>query len=455
MGGITLSKYDAIVVGGGPGGSDCAIRLSQRGKKVAIVERKEFGGTCTNVGCIPTKALLTVAKLYSDVKEKGKRFGVLAQVDIDLKTVMKHMNRSILMSRKGTETLLRKYGVEIIKDNVVYKNGSFYLENADEILDAEKIVLATGSKPKIPKALAVEGIWTSNEVFSMPEFPESILIIGAGYIGVEMATIFNAFGTKVTLVELQSRVIPFEDVDASTVLEKSLKKRGVKVKTGVAVEKVQKLDNGFLTNLSDGEQLETEKVLVAIGRAPVYPKGLEETELVENGKITTNEDFETKWPNVYAIGDVRGAIMLAHVASAEGIALAEKLSGNDYTYYSETVPAVIFCEPEIASTGIKETEDGLSDEYDKFLFPMSANPRANILAERDGFVKLIANKNDHKIAGITIVGPNAVELLMEGVVVINEQLTVEELLKSIHPHPTLSEIIRDAAEGLEGNSIHI
>jgi len=450
-----LPKYDVIVVGGGPGGSDCAIRLSQRGKKVAIVERKEFGGTCTNVGCIPTKALLTVAKLYSDIKEKGKRLGVLAQVDIDLKTVMKHMNRSILMSRKGTETLLKKYGVEIIKDNVVYKNGSFYLENANEILDTEKIVLATGSKPKIPKTLAVEGIWTSNEVFSMSEFPESILIIGAGYIGVEMATIFNAFGTKVILVELQPRIIPFEDIDASIVLEKSLKKRGVKVETGVAVEKIEKLDNGFLTALSDGEQLETEKVLVAIGRAPVYPEGLEDTELVENGKITTNKDFETKWPNVYAIGDVRGAIMLAHVASAEGIALAEKLSGKDYDYYSETVPAVIFCEPEIGSTGIKETEDGLSDDYDKFLFPMSANPRANILAERDGFVKLIANKSDHKIVGITIVGPNAVELLMEGVVVINGQLTVEELLKSIHPHPTLSEIIRDAAEGLEGNPIHI
>ena len=399
---------------------------------------------------------MTSSGLLRKLNDKGKRIGIIGEATYDLNKMMKHMNRSITMSRKGTESLLAKYGVTIIRDNVVYRDGAFVLEGNGEKLLANDFVLATGSRPKIPGFLRIDGLWSSNDVFLMEKVPSSILIIGGGVIGVEMATLFSDLGAKVTVVELMNRIIPTEDIESSSVLENSLKKKGVGVKTGVKVERVEKAEAGFNTFLSTGEEINTEKVLVAIGREPVIPEGLETTGLVVRGKVATDEEtFATSMENVYAIGDVRGQIMLAHVASAEGLTVAEELSGESYEFCRDAIPSVIFSEPEIASTGVRETETPLGEEFEKFVFPMSANGRANTLAERDGFAKLIARKDNHEIVGLTVVGPLVTDILMEGVLAIKNKLTVHELTEAIHPHPTVSEIVKDTAEGLEGYPIHI
>ena len=449
-----MNKVEVAVIGGGPGGTDCAIRIAQRGKKVAIIEKKYFGGTCTNWGCIPTKAMMTSAHLYGNIIGKGKRLGIKAQAEVDVKSLMKHVKRSIMSSRKGTEFLLNKYGVEIIKDEAVIKDGKFYLKNDDSEILADKIVLATGSAPNIPGSLNTEGVWTSDDVFEIEDIPESLLIVGAGVIGAEMATIFSLLGTKVTLVEFMNRVVPFEDIEVSQLLEKEMKKKKIKVITGTSVKDIKKVENGFVSSLSNDESIESNKVLIAIGRKPVYPEGLEEIVKVERG-VHTDFDFVTSNENIFAIGDVRAKVMLAHVASAEGVYVAEKLNGNDAPYFRENWPGVIFSDPEISSTGIKETEDGLPDNLIKFVFPMAANGRANTMAERDGFAKIIAEKDTMVIKGASFVGPNVTDILMEMVVAINEGLTVGEVLKSIHPHPTISEIVKDTLEGLEGTPSHI
>ncbi len=449
-----MNKVEVAVIGGGPGGTDCAIRIAQRGKRVAIIEKKYFGGTCTNWGCIPTKAMMTSAHLYGNIVGKGKRLGIKAQVEVDIKNLMKHVNRSIMSSRKGTEFLLNKYGVEIIKDEAIIKDGKFYLKNEDTEILADKIVLATGSTPNIPGSLNTEGVWTSDDVFEIEEIPESLLIVGAGVIGAEMATIFSLLGTKVTLVEFMKRVVPFEDIEISQLLEKEMKKKKIKVITGTSVKEIKKIENGFISSLSNDETIESSKVLIAIGRKAVYPEGLKEIVKIERG-VDTNFDFVTSNENIFAIGDVRAKVMLAHVASAEGVYVAEKLTGNDSPFYRENWPGVIFSEPEISSTGIKETEDGLPENLIKFVFPMAANGRANTMAEREGFAKIIAEKDTMVIKGASFIGPNVTDILMEMVVAINEELTVGEVLKSIHPHPTISEIVKDTLEGLEGTPSHI
>jgi dihydrolipoamide dehydrogenase len=449
-----MNKVEVAVIGGGPGGTDCAIRIAQRGKKVAIIERKYFGGTCTNWGCIPTKAMMTSAHLYGNIISKGRRLGIKAQAEVDIKALMKHVKRSILSSRKGSEFLLNKYGVEIIKDEAIIKKGKFYLKNDDSEILADNIVLATGSAPKIPESLNVEGVWTSDNVFELEELPESLLIIGSGVIGVEMATIFSSLGTKVTLVEFMNRIVPFEDIDISQLLENEMRKKKIEIITGTCVNEIRKTDNGFNSSLSSSRSIESSHVLVAIGRKPVYPDGLEKIIKIEKG-IETDNNFLTNDKNIYAIGDVRAKVMLAHVASAEGVFVAEKLSGKNSDYYRENWPGVIFSEPEISSTGVKETEKGLPDNLVKFVFPMAANGRANTLAEREGFAKIIAEKDTMIIKGASFIGPFVTDILMEIELAINEKLTVGEVLKSIHPHPTISEIVKDTLEGLEVTPLQI
>ena len=448
-----MRKFDVVVIGGGPGGSDCAIRLAQRGKKVAIVEKKHFGGTCTNVGCIPTKGLLYVSGLYAGIKEKGKRLGLSGELSYDLKGMKKHMERSILMSRKGTEALLKKYGVAIIKGTAYFDRGNFYVEESGEELKGDYYVIATGSQPKIPATLRVEGVWNSDDVFTMESIPQSIVIIGGGVIGIEMATLFSNLGSSVTIVEMMNRLLPNEDIDVSKAIEKSLTRRGIKVLLSTAVKKIEKSET-FNIKLNNEMEFSSERVLVAIGREPVIPKGLEEKIDTDKGAIITDRDFKSSLPNVYAIGDARGKVMLAHVASAEGVYVAEKLSGNNPEIDFNAFPSVVYSTPEVASVGLKEEEDGLKDGLKSFLFPMSANGRANTMGERDGFVKLVVDAKG-TIVGGSLVGAHVSETLMELVLAIKKRMTLKDLSEVIHPHPTISEAIRDAVEGLEGNPLHI
>ena len=454
-----MEKFDVAVIGAGPGGADCAIRLAQYGKRTLLVEKAHMGGTCTNVGCIPTKAMVAAAKILKDSRKKGPRMGISSGAELDFGKLMKHVNRTVMISRKGIESLLTKYGVEIVRDTALYKDGQFILEKRGAPFAASKIVLATGSSPLVPETLHSPGVWTSDDVFSIKELPESLLIVGAGYIGVEMASIFSSFGTEVTIVEMMNRLIPFEDVEASGVLEDSFKRDKINVFTSSKVKKIEKTDTGFSTVIetADGssETVKTENVLIAIGRSPVVPDGFEANDIVRKSRVITDDTYATALDGIYAIGDVRGETMLAHVASAEGVSVAAVIAGKAEEVHKKLYPGVIFCDPEIASVGVKESDKGLDEDLEKFVFPMSANGRANTLGERDGFAKVIVEKGSGKVKGISLAGPGVTELLMEGVIAINEGLDIHSLLKSVHPHPTICEAIKDAAEGVAGFPLHI
>ncbi|HAA84886.1 MAG TPA: dihydrolipoyl dehydrogenase [Kosmotogaceae bacterium] len=454
-----MVKFDVAVIGGGPGGADCAIRLAQYGKRTLLIEKAHMGGTCTNVGCIPTKAMVAAAKIMKDSRKRAPRMGISSVVDLDFERLMKHVNRTVTISRKGIESLLSKYGVEIVRDTAIYKDGQFILEKGGVTVAASKIVLATGSSPFVPEALNSPGIWTSDNVFSIKELPKSLMIVGAGYIGVEMASIFSAFGTEVTIVEMMNRLIPFEDVEASRLLEDSFKRDKIRVLTSSKVKKIEETDGGFSTvvETADGssETVMTEKVLIAIGRRPVVPDGFSETDVLEKGRVVTDNNYATSIEDVYAIGDVRGETMLAHVASAEGVSVAAVIAGKPEEVHKKLYPGVIFCEPEIASVGVREGSNGLDEGLEKFVFPMSANGRANTLGERDGFAKIIIEKASGKIKGVSLAGPGVTELLMEAVIAINEGIDIHTLLKAVHPHPTICEAIKDAAEGVAGFPLHI
>jgi len=452
--------YDAIVIGGGPGGYVCAIRLSQLGKKVALVEKEYLGGTCTNWGCIPTKAMLTSAHLFSEIKDKSKRLGVdVSDLNYRLDGIMSHMNRTVTTSRKGIELLLKKNGVDFFNDKAVVKDPhNVLLEKNNSLLEAKNIVLANGSEPSMfPPFSKVEGMWTSNDVFKLAEMPSSLAIVGGGVIGVEFATFFSTFGVKTTIVELADHILPYEDTDVAEEIRKVLKKKGVTILEKTKVVSVEKLDKGYLLNTTGDEEItiEAEKVLVAVGRRAVLSDDIKNLGLEIVRGVVTDRLMKTSVQGVYAIGDIRAGIMLAHVASYEGIVAAHNIAGEELEMDYSAVPSIIFSSPEVASTGLKESD--LKDRSDVVVsrFPLSANGRARTILESSGFVKVLAEHGTGRVLGMSIVSPSATDLIMEAVIAVKNGLTVEQLENSIHPHPTLSETVLGALEGIEGKSIHI
>jgi len=452
--------YDAIVIGGGPGGYVCAIRLSQLGKKVALVEKEYLGGTCTNWGCIPTKAMLTSAHLFSEIKDKSKRLGVdVSDLNYRLDGIMSHMNRTVTTSRKGIELLLKKNGVDFFNDKAVVKDPhNVLLEKNNSLLEAKNIVLANGSEPSMfPPFSKVEGMWTSNDVFKLAEMPSSLAIVGGGVIGVEFATFFSTFGVKTTIVELADHILPYEDTDVAEEIRKVLKKKGVTILEKTKVVSVEKLDKGYLLNTTGDEEItiEAEKVLVAVGRRAVLSDDIKNLGLEIVRGVVTDRRMKTSVQGVYAIGDIRAGIMLAHVASYEGIVAAHNIAGEELEMDYSAVPSIIFSSPEVASTGLKESD--LKDRSDVVVsrFPLSANGRARTILESSGFVKVLAEHGTGRVFGMSIVSPSATDLIMEAVIAVKNGLTVEQLENSIHPHPTLSETVLGALEGIEGKSIHI
>jgi len=452
--------YDAIVIGGGPGGYVCAIRLSQLGKKVALVEKEYLGGTCTNWGCIPTKAMLTSAHLFSEIKDKSKRLGVdVSDLNYRLDGIMSHMNRTVTTSRKGIELLLKKNGVDFFNDKAVVKDPhNVLLEKNNSLLEAKNIFLANGSEPSMfPPFSKVEGMWTSNDVFKLAEMPSSLAIVGGGVIGVEFATFFSTFGVKTTIVELADHILPYEDTDVAEEIRKVLKKKGVTILEKTKVVSVEKLDKGYLLNTTGDEEItiEAEKVLVAVGRRAVLSDDIKNLGLEIVRGVVTDRRMKTSVQGVYAIGDIRAGIMLAHVASYEGIVAAHNIAGEELEMDYSAVPSIIFSSPEVASTGLKESD--LKDRSDVVVsrFPLSANGRARTILESSGFVKVLAEHGTGRVLGMSIVSPSATDLIMEAVIAVKNGLTVEQLENSIHPHPTLSETVLGALEGIEGKSIHI
>ncbi|SDC31590.1 dihydrolipoyl dehydrogenase [Geotoga petraea] len=450
--------YNTVVIGGGPGGYVAAIRLAQLGKKVAVIEKDNVGGTCTNWGCIPTKAMLTASHLYTDIISKSKKMGIkVDNVDYDLAGIMKHMKKSVTMSRKGIEFLFNKNKIDLFKETaeIVDKN---HVKAGEKTFETKNIILAHGSEPVMFSPFnKIDGIWTSNEVFQMQEAPESILIIGGGVIGLEFSNFFASLGKKVYLVELFDHILPYEDEDVASEIKKVLKKKGVEILEKHKVADVVKNENGYISKIENDDkikEIETEKILLAVGRKPVIPEDVKNLGVEIEKGVKTDSKMRTNIDNVYAVGDIRSQIMLAHVASFEGITAAHNIAGQEKEMDYSAVPSIIFSTPEIASTGVKE-KDVDPDKVIISKFPVSANGRAKTMEERDGFAKVIADKESRKVIGFSIVSPSATDMIMEGVLAVKYGLTIEQLADSIHPHPTLTETLLGAIEGAEGMAIHI
>ncbi|WP_448531506.1 dihydrolipoyl dehydrogenase [Pseudothermotoga sp.] len=450
--------YDAVVIGAGPGGYVAAVKLAQHGKRVAVVEKSFVGGTCTNWGCIPTKALLTSTHLLRNIIEKGAELGVLAEnVSFDFSKMKNHMNKVVMASRKGIEYLFKKNKIELINGEAIVESPNS-VKVQDRKIEAKHLVIATGSVPTLfPPFNEVVGIWTSDDVFRMERLPESVLIVGGGVIGVELATFFSSLNVKVIIVELLDHILPNEDADAAQLVAKTLKRRGVEIYESSKVTSVQPIENGYRSIIETKEgQLEktTEKVVVAAGRRPKIGEDLKAIGLAIEKGIKTDETMLTNLPNVYAVGDVRGRIMLAHVAMYEAVVAAENICGKPAKMDYSAVPSVIFSEPEVASVGVKE-KDVDPSTVKIFSYPLMANGRARTMLEKEGFAKFIADAKTGRILGATIVGPYATELIMEATVAVRNGLTAEQLERTIHPHPTLSETLLGAIEGVVDRPIHL
>ncbi|MCD6449532.1 MAG: dihydrolipoyl dehydrogenase [Thermotogaceae bacterium] len=450
--------YDAIVIGAGPAGYVSAIKMAHLGLKVLAVEKEHAGGTCTNKGCIPTKALLVAAELYNEIQNKGPRIGITAsEITYSFDKIKKHMQRAITTSRKGVEYLFKKNGIEYVKGQAVVEKPGV-VRVGENTFEAKNVLIATGSVPTLfPPFNEVEGVWTSDDVFKMETLPGSILIVGGGVIGVEMASFFSMLGVRTYIVEIMDHILPAEDSDVADVLRKALKGIGVVIYESSKVKAVDRKGEGFVVAIETPKEtldIEVDKVLVSVGRRPLIGDDIKSLGVnIERG-IVTDENLRTSVEGIYAAGDVRAKIMLAHVGFHEGIVAAYNIKGEEKKVDLSVVPAVIYTAPEVASVGLKE-KDMDKEKHRAAKFPISANGRAAAMGEREGFAKVVYDKSSGKVLGTTIVGPFASELIMEATVAVKHGLTVEELAWTIHPHPTISESLLGAFEEAEGKAIHL
>jgi len=463
------NEFDVIIVGGGPAGYVCAIRAAQLGLATAVIERDKLGGVCVNIGCIPTKALLHSAYIANVVSHDAKELGVeVGSIKTDYGVAMRRSRRVSEQNSKGVEFLMKKHKVAVVKGSGVLGPKRSVRVGKEEYQARKAVVIATGSRvkgiPQIGLEIDKNSVISSDEALFLEKPPASLAIIGAGAVGCEFADIFNAFGTKVTLIEVLPRILPLEDAEASDTLTKSYKKRGINVRAGVKVKKANVAKDKVALELeSNGksETIEAEKVLMAAGRAVNTENlGLKEAgvQLTDRGFIKVNPaTLETSAAGVYAIGDVAGPPMLAHKGSREGIVVAELVAGHHpQPIMYDNVPSVTYCHPEVASIGL--TEDQAKEkklDYQIGRFPFSANGRARTANETEGFVKIIRDKKYGEILGAHIVGSHASEIIHELAVARQNEYTVEEVDLAIHAHPTLSEAIAEAALDSMGRVLHI
>ena len=469
------NDYDVVVIGSGTGGYVAAIRAAQLGLKTAVVERAPtLGGTCLNWGCIPTKALLEHAhalKVAQDWKEWGLTIGQAA-IALDMTQVQARKDKIVKGLTGGIELLFKKNKIDWIKGS-----GRLAGKGTVEVTDGQKqtlaarkeIIVATGSQPRSVPGIEIDRkrIITSDEAIGMKEVPKSIVIMGSGAVGVEFASIFRRFGSEVTLIEVLPRIVPVEDDAVSAELEKSFKKQGIKVLTGTKVTSAGPGTDGvdIEAQTPDGKttKIKAEYLLVATGRGPVTSGlGAEEAGLrMERGYIHVDQEFRTSAPGISAIGDVitfdkPGHQQLAHLSSAEGVALAERIAGREYARINyDQVPGCTYCDPEIGSVGLteKQAQDrGYDVKTGSFKFGVLA--RARIAAETEGFVKIVFDTKYDEILGIHMIGPRSTELVAEATLALRLECTVEELIRTIHAHPTMSEAIGEAAHAAHGGAIH-
>jgi dihydrolipoyl dehydrogenase len=464
-------KYDIAVIGSGPGGYVAGIRAGQLGLKTVLIEKdNKFGGTCLHVGCIPTKDLLLNAEVH-DYFKHAQEFGIECKgFSVDWAAVQARQNKVVTKLAKGVEFLLKKNKVEIV-EGFGQLSGPGRITVTDLAkktleIQAKHIVLATGSEAKMLPGLEPDAktILTNIEVLSLKKVPKTMVVIGSGAVGVEFGSIFKRFGTDVTIVEMLPRIVPLEDEEISATLEKAFKKQGIAVHTQTKVEKVSKTAKGVTVDFTDAQgkahKLEAETCLVAVGRAPNTQNiGLEKTRVrLERGFVKVDPYMRTDEPGVYAIGDiVAGSPLLAHVGSMEGIVAVTHAAGKtgEPINYRQ-IPNCTYCEPEIASAGLTERqarEAGHNVKVGKF--PFVGNSKATILGMQEGFVKIVSDDRYGEILGVHMIGPRVTEMIAEAVVVMRLEGTVEDLERTIHPHPTLTEAFPEAAHAVHGMAIHI
>jgi dihydrolipoamide dehydrogenase len=459
--------YDLIVIGGGPAGYAGAIRAGQLGKKVACIELERAGGTCLNWGCIPTKALLKSAELIQKLK-KLETFGLAAkEVSFDFAKVMARSRGVSDQMAKGIEFLFKKNKVDYLVGRAqVTVPGMVEITDGPakgKFFAAGKILIATGCKMRRIPDLAVDGtrVMTSREALAAKTLPKSIVIVGAGAIGAEFAYFYNAFGTKVTLVEMLPQILPVEDEEVAKVLQRAFEKQGIAVRTGTKCENFRVGPDSVKLNLvKDGqsEEIEVETVLSAIGVVPNLEGALAPKLKLEldRGYLKVGDDYQTSAPGIYAAGDIIGPPWLAHVATFEAVSAVNGMFGHGTPHRVRNFPGCTYCQPQVASTGLTEKackEKGLAYKVGKF--PFTASGKAVASAETEGFVKVLSDPATGEILGVHIIGAEATELIAEYVLAIEMEGTIDEIHHAIHAHPTLTEALAEAAAATTGEAIHI
>ena len=461
------NKYEVVVIGSGPGGYVAAIRASQLGLKTAIIERESLGGVCLNIGCIPSKALLKNAELVYTITSQAREFGFsFDNFNADFAVAYKRSRQVSERLVKGIGFLMKKNKIDVYEGSgtLTGPNSIQVTLNAggEETIEADNIILATGAHPKSLPGIELDGekVITYKEAILSDKLPARAVIVGGGAIGVEFAYVWANYGVDVTIVEYMPQLLPREDSDAADVLQKAYKKMGIKMYTGTGVEAVDTSGDEISVSLANGETVATDLVLMAVGFASnTSGIGLEAAgvELNEFGAIAIDEQMRTNVPSIFAIGDCAVELRLAHVASAMGIVAAEVIAGHptvalDY----RMMPRATYSQPQVASFGYTEAEAKEAGyEINVGQFPFQPNGRALGMAKRDGFVKIIADARYGEILGAHLVGPDVAELLPELTLAQQAELTSEEIARNVHAHPTLSEVVMEAAHGVEGSPIHI
>ena len=462
-------EFDLVVIGAGPGGYTAAIKAAQLGMKTAIVEKgKNLGGTCLNVGCIPSKALLSSSELFHEAQHGFKSHGIKAEgVTMDVAAMMKRKNGVVRKMARGIDYLMNKNGIEHV-------SGSGRIVNAGEVevtggeaartLKTKRILIATGSSVSGLPFLEFDGetVLSSDHAIALGQAPESMIVIGGGAIGLELGSVWARLGTKVTVVEFLPRIAAMFDEDITQALQKLLQKQGLKFHLGTGVESAEKTKTGIKLTAAKGDkslELEAEKVLVAVGRKPnTDDLGATEAgvELDERGRIRTDAEWQTNVPGIYAIGDVIAGPMLAHKAEQEAVAAVERMAGKAGRVNYDTIPWVIYTAPEVAAVGLTEAEaKEKGHEVSVGAFPFQANGRAVAGAHADGLAKVIADKATDRVLGTQILSANASELIAEAVLLMEFDGSAEDLARTIHAHPTMSEGLREAAHMAMGEPLHI
>lgn len=464
-------QFDVTIIGSGPGGYVAAIRAGQLGLKVAMVEKDtRLGGTCTLRGCIPTKQMLMSAHVYEQMQHAAD-FGVqVTGIQLAFADVQKRKEKVVLKNTKGIEYLMKKNKVTVFKGTgKLALPGKVEVTGADgqqQTLESKNIIIATGSVVRPIPGFETDGnhVVNSDHILELKDVPRSLIVMGAGAVGCEFASVYSRFGAETTIVELLPRLVPLEDEEVSKELEKSFRKRGIRSQVDTKLEKLEQTETGVRvtgkTSKGDPVTLEAEMLLVAVGRMPFTEGlGLEGTKVkVEKGFIQIDEFQQTAEKGVYAIGDVVPTPLLAHLASKEGIVAVEHMAGQKDVrpINLRLVPNCTYCDPEVASVGLTEAkakEQGYDVKVGKF--PMSASGKARILGEEEGFVKVVSEGKYDEILGVHIIGPHATELIAEACVAMQLESTAEELGRTMHAHPTVSETVMEAAEGVHGLAVHI